>query len=956
MPKELLTPAGRALRCPQHLACVRGPDLGCVIPLEPGAVVGRQTMRWLSDSVLPRLGWIVSQGRGQTLELQPVSGAGTAIPLRIGSTVRLGSGAWQVRSRPGRPSWPLPNTDGRNRKWLRFLPLVLIVGLLLRFLPGSWVLKGGLLLSGLLLVVTGLCVRRLRQRRAFDGAALALCAETKAPNSVTPSVSAAAGNRPWSAGPATVYQGKWGGRRVSVGPGEMLAVLGREAPQTARWLGAQLLLSTSEVPLVAPAKGRWEEALEPGQTAVLWGERLEDFPSRVRQVIPAKAPVSGKWLLSGPFPAYDSARDGGVPEAVSLDRVGIPVSSQDITKRWESFTYTWNTPVAARAGGKPVYLSLPADGPHALLAGATGSGKTVALQTWLWSLVTHAPPHSLRLVLIDYKGGAGLLPLADTPHAEVFTSDLDPGRTAWVLRRLGAVLQERKDLLRTAGLAEIGQWEARWVRGVQAEPPPPRILVVVDEFQVLHEEHPDLMGAFTRLAAQGRSLGLHLIFATQRPGQAVGADLRGTVDLRVALRFTEALDSQTMVGNAKAARLPPIPGRAIVADKEVQFAYGPAPELPVTSYAGPRHWPEPLPDKLDSLKLPAKSLGVREGTGPCSPLRQVPLPRGALLFSGPGLEELADVSLWTAQRMAAVTGMKLEAIVPGELGLAEVSLLLTQAARSGAPALWVSDLSELAEEFEFHGLGPEFAQLWRHLVGRAERESMPLVACDSVGSQFARVLRQRLTRIPSAEHWHHPAVLRTVPQLPRLGTSLAGASALTREEAVCSGTGRFVASGFPFERPFLIQTATNPVPGSTSPRPSFSAPNCIPGSWSRDGPLGHREVPSRVTAFGTTDQQVRWLETLGWKVDNQEAANPLLALSATQPWLYVRPPVELLRALAGRHPEDALWLRALYPYPQGQGVLVTEATVEPVCLQPQVGNGQNFKPCHTAIPLPASQN
>ncbi|MGO3795662.1 MAG: FtsK/SpoIIIE domain-containing protein [Pauljensenia sp.] len=213
--------------------------------------------------------------------------------------------------------------------------------------------------------------------------------------------------------------------------------------------------------------------------------------------------------------------------------------------------------------GGPVTIDLVRDGPHALLAGTTGSGKSEALATWLLSLTGHHSPDRLRLVLIDYKGGAALRPFATLPHTEEVLTDLDPSATDRALTGLGALLVRREREMADVGVPDLARWELAHAQG-RAPTPPPRVLVVVDEFRILADSHPSTLEALVRLAAQGRSLGLHLIAATQRPAGALTPAMRANVEIRLALRCAEEVDSLDVLGSALAARLPRLPGRAVL--------------------------------------------------------------------------------------------------------------------------------------------------------------------------------------------------------------------------------------------------------------------------------------------------------------------------------------------------------------------------------------------------------
>ena len=120
---------------------------------------------------------------------------------------------------------------------------------------------------------------------------------------------------------------------------------------------------------------------------------------------------------------------------------------------------------------------------------------------------------------------------------------------------------------------DLQQWYEHYRQG-KAPLPPPRILIVVDEFRVLADLHPTTLEIFSRLASQGRSLGLHLLYATQHPSGAVNTTMRANTELRIALRTITEAESLDIIGSGAAARIPRIPGRAFIGSgHEVQFEY-----------------------------------------------------------------------------------------------------------------------------------------------------------------------------------------------------------------------------------------------------------------------------------------------------------------------------------------------------------------------------------------------
>ena len=223
----------------------------------------------------------------------------------------------------------------------------------------------------------------------------------------------------------------------------------------------------------------------------------------------------------------------------------------------------------------PVELDLVSDGPHALVAGCTGSGKSEALIGWLASIAHCYSPDKVRFVLIDYKGGSTFARLQGLPHTHALLTDLDPGATTRALEGIAAELQRREEQLSALSFPDLASWErAHSVAPASVPRAPARLVVAIDEFRVLSQTHPDSMDILLRLAAQGRSLGLHLIAATQRPSGAVSAQMRANMDIRLALRCVSAADSTDILGDARAASLPRIPGRAVLdGTGTIQLAY-----------------------------------------------------------------------------------------------------------------------------------------------------------------------------------------------------------------------------------------------------------------------------------------------------------------------------------------------------------------------------------------------
>jgi len=219
----------------------------------------------------------------------------------------------------------------------------------------------------------------------------------------------------------------------------------------------------------------------------------------------------------------------------------------------------------------PFEIDLARDGPHVLIGGTTGAGKSELLKTLVTGLAVAHPPDLLGFLLVDYKGGTAFAGCTGLPHVTGLLTDLDEHLSRRALSSLAGELQRRERLLRTAGAGDVKAYHqgqrrngGAGSRSVDERPALPRLVIVVDEFRVLAEELPGFVTGLVRIAAVGRSLGVHLVLATQRPAGAVSADIRANVNLRIALRVRDRADSEDVVGVADAAGFDPaLPGRAV---------------------------------------------------------------------------------------------------------------------------------------------------------------------------------------------------------------------------------------------------------------------------------------------------------------------------------------------------------------------------------------------------------
>src|SRR5579875_845277 len=215
----------------------------------------------------------------------------------------------------------------------------------------------------------------------------------------------------------------------------------------------------------------------------------------------------------------------------------------------------------------PFGIDIRRDGPHGLVAGTTGSGKSELLQTIVASLAVANRPDAMTFVLVDYKGGSAFKDCVQLPHTVGMVTDLDAHLVERALVSLSAELTRREHILAAAGAKDIEDYTDLLTRSGpgSALEPLPRLLIVIDEFASMVRELPDFVTGVVNIAQRGRSLGIHLILATQRPSGAVSADIRANTNLRIALRVTDPNESADVIEAPDAAHISKsTPGRAYV--------------------------------------------------------------------------------------------------------------------------------------------------------------------------------------------------------------------------------------------------------------------------------------------------------------------------------------------------------------------------------------------------------
>ncbi len=209
------------------------------------------------------------------------------------------------------------------------------------------------------------------------------------------------------------------------------------------------------------------------------------------------------------------------------------------------------------------------DGPHGVLVGATGSGKSELLRSLVLGLATSSGPEDLALVLVDFKGGATFDPVATLPHVAGLVTNLaaDLAGIDRFQRSLEGELDERQQLLRAAGCESVRSYRRTLAASGtrrHAQAPAPDLLVVVDEFGELLEVQPDLLDTFVRIGRLGRSLGVHLLLSSQRLDEGRLRGLESHLGYRIALRTYTAAESTAVLGTPAAYELPRTPGLGLL--------------------------------------------------------------------------------------------------------------------------------------------------------------------------------------------------------------------------------------------------------------------------------------------------------------------------------------------------------------------------------------------------------
>ena len=307
------------------------------------------------------------------------------------------------------------------------------------------------------------------------------------------------------------------------------------------------------------------------------------LPALCTEVLSVSGDGSGRWRRVGTGERLDEVLVAGMTRRRALelarslarfedpelrvegaglpDRVGLlpllelhgPLE-QAVAQRWRASARSLRARAVLGVTEREVFeIDLDDDGPHGLIAGTTGSGKSELLRTLIAGLAVGADPEHLTFALVDYKGGGALDECARLPHVVGLVTDLDEQLGERALRCLEAELRYREHALRGVGLSHVRDYQRLRDSQRPELEPMPRLVVVIDEFATLVKALPEFVDALVSIAQRGRSLGMHLVMATQRPAGSVSDAIKNNVKLRLALRLESAADSQDVIDSPAAA-------------------------------------------------------------------------------------------------------------------------------------------------------------------------------------------------------------------------------------------------------------------------------------------------------------------------------------------------------------------------------------------------------------------
>lgn len=275
-----------------------------------------------------------------------------------------------------------------------------------------------------------------------------------------------------------------------------------------------------------------------------------------------------EWLATKLAPVYceEVSLEGTLTKNITLFELLNILNVEDInlTENWKnSQVYrTMAAPLGVKSKNEVVYLDLneKKHGPHGLVAGTTGSGKSEILQTYILSMATLFHPYDVGFVIIDFKGGGMVNQFKNLPHLIGAITNIDGREINRSLLSIKAELRKRQELFARYHVNHIDAY-IKLYKKAQTKIPLPHLILIVDEFAELKMDQPDFMKELISAARIGRSLGVHLILATQKPSGVVDAQIWSNSKFRLCLKVQNKDDSNEVLKSPVAAEIKE-PGRA----------------------------------------------------------------------------------------------------------------------------------------------------------------------------------------------------------------------------------------------------------------------------------------------------------------------------------------------------------------------------------------------------------
>lgn len=322
-----------------------------------------------------------------------------------------------------------------------------------------------------------------------------------------------------------------------------------------------------------------------GFTFLLPYGKLDQLPNECKSIIECSDDFTGHYLLTESRKSTDEIKfdmisleeaeslakkisgfyvkeiaTGEIPATIDfMEMYGLAnVEQWNLIRHWrENRTYeSIRALIGIKSGGKPMYLDIheKRHGPHGLVAGTTGSGKSETLQTYILSLAMNYHPDELAVILIDYKGGGMANVFQNLVHVAGTITNLGGSQTRRALISIKSENRRRQSIFERYNVNHIDQY-ARLYREGKAKEPLPHLIIISDEFAELKKEQPEFIRELVSTARVGRSLGIHLILATQKPSGVVDDEIWSNSRFKLCLHVQDKQDSNEMLHRPDAAYL-----------------------------------------------------------------------------------------------------------------------------------------------------------------------------------------------------------------------------------------------------------------------------------------------------------------------------------------------------------------------------------------------------------------